>query len=156
MGRRIGSQPALLAQLHGLPCQLIEYPYLEHSEAVAFMRESEALCLLLSDLPGAGRVVPAKLFEYMATGRPILTIAPPGETLELLGGYPGAQFFPSDVDGIATWLKCAIREHQNGSTHSSAELGVCAFTRVNQAGQLADFMNSILLSNAHTKALGSQ
>lgn len=156
VGRRIGSQPALLAQLHGLPCQLIEYPYLEHSEAVAFMRESEALCLLLSDLPGAGRVVPAKLFEYMATGRPILTIAPPGETLELLGGYPGAQFFPSDVDGIATWLKCAIREHQNGSTHSSAELGVCAFTRVNQAGQLADFMNSILLSNAHTKALGSQ
>jgi hypothetical protein len=34
---------------------------------------------LLSDVAGAERVVPAKLFEYMAAGRPIWAIAPRGE-----------------------------------------------------------------------------
>jgi glycosyltransferase involved in cell wall biosynthesis len=102
VGRRTGPQEEQVARLRRTRCTLTERPYIDHSEAVALMRGSGAPCLLLSDLPGAGRVVPAKFFEYLATGRPILTIAPKGEAWDLLRPYPGAVCFePKDVAGIA-------------------------------------------------------
>ena len=144
-GRRTGPQSEFLADLRRLPCRLVELPYLDHSEAVGLMRGSEALCLLLSDLPGAGRVVPAKLFEYVATSRPILTISPPGEARDLLRGYTGGQFSPSEVEGIATWLADAIRAHRAGNFPSTTagDWDASPFTRDNEAGQLAAFMNEI-------------
>lgn len=141
-GRRTGPQEELLASLRGLPCRLIEYPYLEHAEAVRLMRDSGALCLLLSDLPGAGRVVPAKLFEYLAAGRPILAIAPRGEVWDLLGGYPGGRLLPRDVPGIASWLAEAIRRHREGSD-PPVKWDASAYTRENEARQLAEFLNGM-------------
>ncbi|WP_232069792.1 glycosyltransferase [Gemmata massiliana] len=149
-GRRTGPQSELLAGLRGLPCRLVEHPYLDHSAAVELMRGSEALCLLLSELPGAGRVVPAKLFEYMATRRPILTVAPAGEARDLLRGYPGGQFAPGDIEGIAAWLSGAIRDHRASAfssiTESTGSWDSSPFTRANEAGQLADFMNGLLMN----------
>src|SRR5262249_7129231 len=60
-GRRTPHQQDLIAGLKRLPCRLVEQPYIEHAAAVDLMCGADALCLLLSDLPGAGRVVPAKL-----------------------------------------------------------------------------------------------
>ena len=142
-GRRTGPQDELLASLRGLPCRLIEHAYLNHAEAVRLMRGSDALCLLLSSLPGVGRVVPAKLFEYMAAARPTLTIAPRGEAWDLLEGYPGGRFLPSDVGGIAAWLTAALREHRAGAVCPVAAWDASAFTRLTQAGQLAGFLNEL-------------
>ncbi len=143
-GRRLGTQADRVAELRTLPCRLVEHPYLDHSAVVDLMRGSEALCLLLSDLPGAGRVVPAKLFEYMATRRSILTIAPTGEARVLLAGYPGGQFSPGDIEGITTWLAAVIRAHQAGAFHTEMEWDTSPYTRDTQAGQLAEFLNELL------------
>jgi glycosyltransferase involved in cell wall biosynthesis len=140
-GRRTGVQAQLVDEFRELPCRLTEYSYLEHLAAVRLMRGSEALCLLLSDLPGAGRVVPAKLFEYVATGRPILTIAPPGEARSLLVGYPGGQFAPADVSAIAGWLTNAILEERPSKDRQTATWDSSAFTRENETAQLAEFLD---------------
>ncbi len=142
-GRRTGPQAELLASLRGLPCRLIEYPYLEHTEAVRLMRGSEALCLLLSDLPGAGRVVPAKLFEYVAAARPALVVAPHGEAWDLLDGYPGGRFLPGDTDGIAAWLTTTLSGHRAGGPRAVTAWNASAFTREAQAGQLAGFLGEL-------------
>lgn len=153
-GRRTAPQAELLATLHGSPCQVVEYPYLDHASAVSLMRGSEALCLLLSDLPGAGRVVPAKLFEYMAAERPILAIAPRGETWSLLDGYPMVgRFLPSDVDGIAAWLEAAVRYQLAGNQPEPlGEWDASAYTRENEARQLAEFLDGLLPVGAHFRA----
>src|SRR5207237_4072889 len=65
-GRRVGEQQRLVDSLKGLPCRVVEHPYLDHREAVELVRSAHGLCALMSDLPGADRVVPAKIFEYMA------------------------------------------------------------------------------------------
>ena len=143
-GRRTAPQEDYLNALRGLPCRLVEHPYLDHGAAVSLMRGSGALCLLLSDLPGAGRVVPAKLFEYMAAVRPILAIAPPGETWDLLEGYPGAgRFRPADVAGIASWLAGAIADHQAGRPRTAEGWDASAYTRDNEARQLATFLDEL-------------
>src|SRR5262249_52954753 len=72
VGRRIGHQNDLVESLRSLPCQLSVHDYLDHDTALKMLRGADASCLLLADLPGAERVVPAKLFEYMAARRPIL------------------------------------------------------------------------------------
>lgn len=105
-GRRTPAQQALLDELRDLPCQLVQHPYTDHRHAVDWLRTADALCLLLADMPGAARVVPAKLFEYFAARQPILAVAPRGEVWELLRDYPaGHAFAPDDVMGIARWLE---------------------------------------------------
>jgi glycosyltransferase involved in cell wall biosynthesis len=143
-GRRTAQQNEIVQEFRQLPCRVVVHDYLEHARAVGLMMGSEALCLFLSDLPGAGRVVPAKLFEYMATGRPILAIAPPGETREILGGYSGGQFSPGDAAGIAKWLTTAVRTGSAAPDGTASRADVAAFTRQNQARQLAGFLEDVL------------
>src|SRR5262249_54328273 len=114
-GRRTPSQQELLQPLRSLPCRLTEHPYLDHAEALRLTRSADALCVLLSDVKGAGRVVPAKLFECMASRRPVLAIVPPGECWDLLGDYPAAyRREPGDVAGIADALADMLERHRSG------------------------------------------
>lgn len=143
-GRQTPQQSILLEPLKNLPCRTNIRDYIGHSEAVELMKRSDVLCLLLSDLKGAGRVVPAKLFEYMATGNVILTIAPDGETRELLekSTYPSGQFSPNDINGIAKWLADSILK-RNSSEAKVNRNKITEFTRQFQASQLAALLSSI-------------
>ncbi len=144
-GRRVGAQAEHVAALRTLSCAVVEHPYLDHTAAVRLMQTSQALLLLLSDLPGAGRVVPAKLFEYMAAGRPMLAVAPRGEAWDLLAGHPGTgRYEPADVAGVAGWLERAVRDHRTGRVSDGDGWDVSPYTRGNEAGQLAAFLTSSL------------
>lgn len=67
-----------------------------------------ASCLLLLQ-PGTTVSIPGKLFEYMATGRPILAIVEEGETADLVrSGGCGAAVLPDDQAGIERALEALI------------------------------------------------
>jgi glycosyltransferase involved in cell wall biosynthesis len=142
-GRRTASQQELLQPLRSLPCRLIEHPYLDHAQALQLTRSADGLCVLLSDVRGADRVVPAKLFECMAARRPILGIVPPGECWDLLGDYPDAyRLMPSDVPGIARAITEVLERHTKG-TSLSEEWNGEEYDRRTQAGELADLLESL-------------
>src|SRR6185295_14764546 len=110
VGRRTEAQERLLDHIRGGPCRVVSHPYLDHRDAVELMRSAEGLCVLLSDLPGVQRVVPAKIFECMAARRPILAIAPRGEVWDLLGPYPAATLVPpGETSAVADALSSEIR-----------------------------------------------
>jgi len=50
--------------------------YESHAQAIREMRSADALLLLVSDQPGAETMIRAKLFEYLASQRPILLFGP--------------------------------------------------------------------------------
>jgi glycosyltransferase involved in cell wall biosynthesis len=84
-------------------------PYLPHSAILHRLAASHAVVCLLSDVPGAERILPAKTFELMRLGRPVLTIAPPGELADLVRAVGlGIALAPADEEGItlrlAGWL----------------------------------------------------
>lgn len=52
-------------------------PRVPHAEAVRLMRSSAVLLLVTPRVAEGGAVVPGKLFEYLAAGRPVLAIGDP-------------------------------------------------------------------------------
>jgi hypothetical protein len=115
------------------------------------MGRASGLCLLLADAPEAARVVPAKLFEYMAARRPVLSIAPPGETQELLSGHPAARCcHPGDVDEIVDALRDMIAEHKRGDSVAWGAWDPSRFSRAHLTGELAALLRSVTGGNWKT------
>jgi glycosyltransferase involved in cell wall biosynthesis len=143
-GRRTHEQQRLVHSLRGLPCRVIEHPYLDHREAIELIRSAHGLCVLLTDLPGAERVVPAKTFEYLAARRRILAIAPPGEVTDLLATYPDARVFsPGDVKGVANYLAKEFERGDQGRGTDARGWDLAPYERRSQAGELAQILNAL-------------
>ena len=62
---------------NGLEMQLQTTDYLPHDEVIKKQREAAVLLLLINDTPNANLILTGKIFEYLASGRPIVCIAPP-------------------------------------------------------------------------------
>lgn len=139
LGRKTPEQRAVLEGLRATPAQWHDLDYAPHPVALATMGQADALLLLLSDVPGAERVAPAKLFEYLAIRRPILAIAPKSETAGIVRSvHPDGHRLPTDVDGIAEWLRCAITGHRVGNSAVPVpDAAIAPFARRHLAGQLA-------------------
>jgi glycosyltransferase involved in cell wall biosynthesis len=56
---------------------LIEFiPYVNHEDAIRYMMESSVLLLIIPDHHSNRSIITGKLFEYLASGKPILCIGP--------------------------------------------------------------------------------
>jgi len=70
----VGSEVTARLRASGLTIEIIGY--VPHRVAIHHMREADLLLLNVPDGPNADSVIPAKLFEYLASMRPILVIGP--------------------------------------------------------------------------------
>jgi glycosyltransferase involved in cell wall biosynthesis len=148
VGRKTPPQQDLLARLAATRCALRNRDYCAHAEVLELMRQADALCLLLTDVPGADRVAPGKLFEYLAARRSILAITPQGETAELVRQFfPRGHFIPSDVPGIAGWLREQLQRYDTAADDvepAGAADAVARFSRPNLTGQLATLLDHLV------------
>lgn len=96
-----------LAQSLGLGNNIRFLDYLPHSEALDAMRAADALLLIIPRTKRNEAHFSGKLYEYMATGNPILNIGPkngePAQMIEELGCGFTADY--DDADGIAETLR---------------------------------------------------
>jgi glycosyltransferase involved in cell wall biosynthesis len=151
VGRRTEPQQQLLSRLTNKNIKLVEHPYLPHDEALDLVRDSDALCVLLTDVPGAGRVVPAKIFEYMAAQRAILGVAPKGEMWDLLADHPAAHLHePADIEGITASLEHELTHFTTHGTRAPFTYDAIHHSRPHQAAQLARLLET-LTPKHHTK-----
>jgi glycosyltransferase involved in cell wall biosynthesis len=141
VGRKTPEQQALLAPLPALGVALADVPYCDHSVAIATMQSADALLLLLSDVPGAERVAPAKVFEYLAVQRPMLAVMPDGEIASLVrDAQGGGHYLPADLAGIAQWLRTLLTDGPPAAPHASA---AARFERRALAGELAALLTTV-------------
>lgn len=147
VGRKTAEQTAVLDRLRTTATKLVSIDYCEHSTALQWLRSACGLCLLLTDVPGADRVVPAKLFEYLAIRKDMLAISPDGETSEIVRQFcPEGHFHPNQIEGIASWLS----ERLTGAdVHRPTDFDRTAlneFSRQEQASRLGQLLDSLVLS----------
>jgi glycosyltransferase involved in cell wall biosynthesis len=101
----------------GLGDRLELIPYAPRSTSLALQRDSEALLLLIPDAGGRGKgVLSGKVFEYIASGRPILAAVPPDGAAADLIRETGAGVVapPDDVDALRDALLELDRRFRNG------------------------------------------
>jgi glycosyltransferase involved in cell wall biosynthesis len=74
------------------------HPFLPRRQALALQRDSEALLLLIPEADGRGKgVLSGKVFEYLASERPILAAVPPdGAAAELIRESKAGVIAPPD------------------------------------------------------------
>ena len=76
-------------------------PRVAHAEAITAMRSAGWLLLLLVRMEEGGKWYPGKVFEYLASGRPILCVAPAGIAAELVRESGcGLVVDPADAAGL--------------------------------------------------------
>ena len=81
-------------------------PYVGHSAAVKFMLNSSVLLLIIPNHQSNKSIITGKIFEYIASGKPIICLGPSdGDAAEIIrtGGY-GRTFDYSDSTGIYEYL----------------------------------------------------
>lgn len=116
-------------------------PYCEHPEAVRYMMESSMLLLIIPDHPSNKSILTGKIFEYLATGKPVLLLGPAdGDAAQLMVkcGYQGI-FGYNDVQGIRSFISKVAEGRQ--VTRSGHHL---EYSRRALTAKLGDLLNSLL------------
>ena len=112
-------------------------PHVSHQEAVRLMVQSSALLLVIPDHHSNRSILTGKLFEYLASGRPVICLGPPdGDAAEILRKTShGSCAGYSDTEGIAGIIR-EIRESTSGRVlEAPAE-----FSRTELTGKLASLL----------------
>lgn len=88
-------------------CTIEFLPYLDHKSAISHMLKSSALLLIIPESEGNRSILTGKLFEYAASGKPIICIGPvDGDAAGIICSHKlGETFNYSDSENIANYLK---------------------------------------------------
>ncbi len=105
------------AEQLGLGDRLELIPYAPRAESLELQRDSDALLLLIPEAGGRGKgVLSGKVFEYLASGRPILAAVPPDGAAADLIRETGAGVVapPDDVEALKAALVELEGRFRNG------------------------------------------
>jgi glycosyltransferase involved in cell wall biosynthesis len=119
--------------------------YLPHRKALSQLLLADLLVLIPSYGAGSDLFVPGKLYEYLASGKPILCLADPGDCVDLiLRARAGVIVPPNDVEKIASQLVSLYQLWQNGSLSIAPDKQLIqTFERKQLTGQLARIFDDL-------------
>lgn len=121
--------------------------YVPHSEAVREMVRATVLLLTLEDWPYAEGLITGKLYEYLASGRPILGIGPSaGDAAELLEQTGAGRMFDwHDAEGVFQHLAARYERWASGTaSRGAAPDAIAPYARRAQTEHLADLIRRVV------------
>lgn len=125
--------------------QVIISDYIPHSEIVELQQKSEALLLIVNNTPNANLILTGKLFEYLASKRPIVCISPlRGDVSEVLeNSGAGNVILYEEQKALENELMRLFELWKNGN-NSHVEGSSSQFSRRNLTKKMAEELNSII------------
>jgi len=119
--------------------------YLPHAEVIGQQLCADALLLIIGAGVGSEIVLTGKIFEYLAAGKPILALIPPGAAADLLTeAQVGHIASPDDPDAVAVALTEIYTDWEEGLTSTPPNPAVVSrYDRRRQVGELADILNEV-------------
>jgi glycosyltransferase involved in cell wall biosynthesis len=116
--------------------------YVSHQEAVEHQRKSQVLLLIEINSTATKSIIPGKLFEYMASERPIIAIGPEGSDFaEIITATNTGVFFNYDEkEKLKALLLKYYQEYQNKNLKVNA-VGLQQYSRKSLTQQLVQILN---------------
>jgi glycosyltransferase involved in cell wall biosynthesis len=113
--------------------------YVSHNEAIVFQKKSQILLLIEINFEDTRCIIPGKLFEYMVSSRPIISIGPKDSDVEKIikETNTGDYFHYDDYKTLKTTLINHYKAFKNSTLQSHA-IGLQKFSRKNLTKQLAE------------------
>ena len=129
----------------GLEESLINMGYQTHSVAVDQQRQASVLILPLRKEPEYRAVLPGKLFEYLASQRPILGIGQPDGAMAMIVNETrtGTVIDWNDKEGIRQYIEQCWERHLEGRL-SSDGADLSRFTRRSLTRRMAGLFDNII------------
>lgn len=129
----------------GLESSLINMGYQTHSIAVDQQRQASVLILPLRKEPEYRAVLPGKLFEYLASQRPILGIGQPDGAMAMIVNETGTGTVIdwNDKEGISQYIEQCWKRHLEGRL-SSDGADLSRFTRRSLTRRMAGLFDKII------------
>ena len=123
-----------------IPAKYLEFlPYAIHSEAIKYMMNTSLLILIIPLHQSSKSIITGKIFEYLASGKPILCLGPvDGDAAEIISKCKaGRTFSYFDTANISKFVK-------NIDNHpvTSDKQAVQNYSRYNLGKQIAEILNS--------------
>jgi hypothetical protein len=117
--------------------------YVSHQEALIQQRKSQLLLLIEINSKNTISIIPGKLFEYMASGRPILAIGPLGSDFsEIIAETNTGVFFDySQKDALKTSILSFYQSFLDGKLGVNA-VGLEAYSRRKLTEKLSEVIYS--------------
>ncbi|GAA0890993.1 glycosyltransferase family 4 protein [Fulvivirga kasyanovii] len=116
-------------------------PYVSHDQVFEIYRSSAALLLVpFKNMPGN---IPGKLFEYLASGRPILAIGPKDSDSSLIIEQAKAGLIcePDNAEAMKEAIRHLYLEFKAGQKHDFK--GIQKFSRRKLTEKLANILNNL-------------
>ena len=131
---------------NGLGDSLIDMGYQPHQEAVNAQRTASLLILPLRKEPEYKAVLPGKLFEYLASWRPVLGIGQPDGAMSMILNTTktGVVLNWEDETSIARFLDLCWKNHLKGEL-TVDDADISQFTRQNLTHRMAELFDNIVL-----------
>ena len=128
----------------GLESALENMGYCSHSVAVEQQRAASLLILPLRKEPEYKAVLPGKLFEYLASWRPVLGIGQPDGAMSMILNMTktGIVLNWEDESSISRYIDLCWENHLNGKL-CVEDADISQFTRRNLTRRMAELFNSI-------------
>ena len=119
--------------------------YLSHLESISHQLSADALLLIIGSANGSESGYTGKIFEYLACGKPVFALIPPGAASTLLTEARVGHIVPSDdIDAIANQFYNLYSKWRAGRLTVSPNSNVISrFDRRIQTGKLAEIFDSL-------------
>lgn len=118
--------------------------YVSHEEVFGFYEKADALVLILTNTKNAQGNIPGKLFEYLATGIPVIALGDPkGDTSEILEKC-GAEKVISHDDHVG--IQVCLRKLFEDEVKVSNTTSINQYSRKNLSLKLAKLLDESSIS----------
>jgi glycosyltransferase involved in cell wall biosynthesis len=142
---RFGAEVRAMFEHPVLKDAVVVKEYMPHAESVRHLFQSDALLMVVDDFAGNEEIVPGKVYEYAGSGRPIITLAPPGAVAEFITGTRSGMVSASqDIDGIARIFAHYYRQWIDGNIGLDQDrAAVMRYERREIARELAALLDAV-------------
>ena len=124
-------------------------PYIPHNQVIEEQRRSHVLLLFINNTPNAKGVLTGKLFEYLASGRPVLAVGPEdGDVAKVLaetGIGITVDFYGKEK--IKSSLRSYYQKYKENQLITKRSESVERFSRKNLAKEYVQLLNQTIVKD---------